>query len=235
MFESGYFADLTIRCGDHKWKAHKAIVCGQSEWFRKAFTGGFKVRTDAATMGGASRQRPSFPSSPSASSAKRARADPVDLSNGADTTPVVDLTNEPDTIATIDLTNVADNTPEAGAKDAKAKGAPSITLCPEQEELVQLALAGHNIFYTGAAGTGKSHVLQQMVARLGAQDKRVHVVASTGRAALNVGGTTTYAYLGIGLAVKIRPCCTRRTSQAIPRLSRAALGRRTSLSLTRSA
>jgi ATP-dependent DNA helicase PIF1 len=72
-------------------------------------------------------------------------------------------------------------------------------LCQEQEELVELAENGRNIFYTGAAGTGKSVTTKAIVDSLQAAGKRVQVVASTGRAALNVGGTTTYAYLGIGL------------------------------------
>lgn len=69
-------------------------------------------------------------------------------------------------------------------------------LCPEQEDLVRLIESGKNVFYTGSAGCGKSTVLKAFVNRLKAQGKRVRIVAPTGRAALNVGGTTTWTFAG---------------------------------------
>jgi ATP-dependent DNA helicase PIF1 len=69
-------------------------------------------------------------------------------------------------------------------------------LCPEQAELVSLIEKGHNVFYTGSAGCGKSTVLKAFVKRLRAQGKQVRIVAPTGRAALNVGGVTTWAFAG---------------------------------------
>ncbi|KAK4168492.1 hypothetical protein QBC43DRAFT_310321 [Cladorrhinum sp. PSN259] len=38
---SDKFSDMTIRCGDRVFKAHRAIVCSQSAFFDKALTGGF--------------------------------------------------------------------------------------------------------------------------------------------------------------------------------------------------
>ena len=67
-------------------------------------------------------------------------------------------------------------------------------LHPEQENIIQTIEAGHNVFYTGSAGTGKSTVLKAMVQRLQKLEKQVDIVAPSGIAALNVGGQTIYAY-----------------------------------------
>lgn len=69
-------------------------------------------------------------------------------------------------------------------------------LCPEQAELVSLIEQGHNVFYTGSAGCGKSTVLKAFVKRLRESGKKVRIVAPTGRAALNVGGSTTWTFAG---------------------------------------
>lgn len=69
-------------------------------------------------------------------------------------------------------------------------------LCPEQAELVSLIEQGHNVFYTGSAGCGKSTVLKAFVKRLRQDGKQVRIIAPTGRAALNVGGSTTWTYAG---------------------------------------
>ena len=53
---------------------------------------------------------------------------------------------------------------------------------------------GHNVFYTGSAGTGKSTVLKAFVQRLKDQGKHVDIVAPSGIAALNVGGMTIFSY-----------------------------------------
>jgi ATP-dependent DNA helicase PIF1 len=123
-------------------------------------------------------QKRSYSLSPPPPTAKKARSDFVDLTGH-------------------ESEGVAQNVPAEYASE-------SVVLCKEQKVLVELARNGCNIFYTGAAGTGKSVTLKAIVASLQADGKRVHVVASTGRAALNVGGTTTYAYLGIDLTVNTR-------------------------------
>ncbi|AYU78605.1 DNA repair and recombination helicase protein PIF6, putative [Leishmania donovani] len=93
----------------------------------------------------------------------------------------------------------------------------------EQQRAVQLVRAGHNVFVSGAAGTGKTewllHVLQHVLPRtrqhrgakgkadLGAEDEeqehavetgRVAVTAATGIAARLIGGKTVHAFSGIG-------------------------------------
>ncbi|KAG8166646.1 hypothetical protein KVR01_002335 [Diaporthe batatas] len=69
-------------------------------------------------------------------------------------------------------------------------------LSPEQANVVALAASGRNIFYTGSAGCGKSTVLRAIVKRLKQMDKCVVVLAPTGRAALAVGGMTTWSFAG---------------------------------------
>lgn len=54
---------------------------------------------------------------------------------------------------------------------------------------------GHNLFITGPAGSGKSYLIEYLVKYHGANS-----TASTGLAALNVGGTTIHKWAGIGIA-----------------------------------
>jgi ATP-dependent DNA helicase PIF1 len=80
---------------------------------------------------------------------------------------------------------------------ANANTEPS--LCPEQAALVNLILSGRNVFYTGSAGCGKSTVLKAFVKRLKehpTRPKRVDIIAPTGRAALDINGSTFWTYAG---------------------------------------
>lgn len=70
------------------------------------------------------------------------------------------------------------------------------SLCPEQAALVNLIMQGHNVFYTGSAGCGKSTVLKAFVKKLTESGRTVRIVAPTGRAALNFGGMTTWTFAG---------------------------------------
>ena len=69
-------------------------------------------------------------------------------------------------------------------------------LCEEQAALVNLIMSGRNVFYTGSAGCGKSTVLKNFVKRLKEAGKKVDIIAPTGRAALDVNGTTFWTYAG---------------------------------------
>jgi ATP-dependent exoDNAse (exonuclease V) alpha subunit len=71
-------------------------------------------------------------------------------------------------------------------------------LSEQQKEVVERFESGKNIFVTGGAGSGKSYLLNYLkrnYAKLGFE-----VAASTGVAALNVGGSTIHSWAGIGLA-----------------------------------
>ena len=60
---------------------------------------------------------------------------------------------------------------------------------------------GENVFFTGSAGTGKSVLLREIIAwcrdRYGYE--RVAVTASTGIAAINIGGCTLHSWAKIKL------------------------------------
>ena len=74
-------------------------------------------------------------------------------------------------------------------------------LSAEQQAAAVRALAGENLFITGAAGTGKSflmrYVIQELKKSRGAE--AVAVTAPTGIAAVNIGGSTIHSFSGIGL------------------------------------
>ena len=75
-----------------------------------------------------------------------------------------------------------------------------IDLSLEQRAVFEKVKNGHSIFFTGAAGTGKSYLLRRIVEW--ARDRQratIAVTASTGMAAINVGGSTIYSWAGIGL------------------------------------
>ena len=70
------------------------------------------------------------------------------------------------------------------------------SLCDEQLALVGLIMEGKNVFYTGSAGCGKSTVLNHFVTLLRRENKRVDILAPTGRAALAINGRTLHSYAG---------------------------------------
>ena len=76
-----------------------------------------------------------------------------------------------------------------------------MALNKEQEIAINLICSGKSIFLTGNAGTGKTHILNQAIDRLTAQDKVVATTALTGCAALLLGrkAKTLHSWAGIGL------------------------------------
>ncbi len=72
-----------------------------------------------------------------------------------------------------------------------------ITLSPEQECVLTDVGSGRNVLVTGSAGTGKSTILREAAVRFG---KDLPICASTGIAAVNVGGMTIHSWAGLGLA-----------------------------------
>lgn len=84
----------------------------------------------------------------------------------------------------------------------RARTEASRSLSPEQLAVVESVVAGNNVFFTGSAGTGKSHTLRAIVCELRTRYFRggeVCVVASTGIAATHVGGTTLHSFAGVGI------------------------------------
>lgn len=58
---------------------------------------------------------------------------------------------------------------------------------------------GHNVYLTGSAGSGKTHVLNQYIKYLKDNDVDVGVTASTGIAATHMSGVTIHSWAGLGI------------------------------------
>ncbi len=103
------------------------------------------------------------------------------------------------------------------------KTAPSAhTLTECQEKAMNILLRQGNVFLTGAAGTGKSFLLSRYLQ--GKDGHEFPVVASTGAAAVIVGGRTFHSFFGIGIMEGgISATVTRalRSKRVITRLQRA--------------
>ena len=93
-----------------------------------------------------------------------------------------------------------------GAETKKAEGAEAdadddTSLSPEQQEVVSAILAGQSVFFTGPAGTGKSRILKRLTEEL--EERKMisstYFTATTGIAALNIGGKTLDKFVGCGL------------------------------------
>jgi ATP-dependent DNA helicase PIF1 len=91
-----------------------------------------------------------------------------------------------------------------GLSRSHTKKSAAITLSEEQRHVMSLVVdKSQSVFFTGAAGTGKSVLMRAIIADLKkkyAKDpERVAVTASTGLAACNIGGMTLHSFSGIGL------------------------------------
>jgi ATP-dependent DNA helicase PIF1 len=92
----------------------------------------------------------------------------------------------------------------------------------EQRRILDFMKTGKNVFMTGAAGTGKSFTLKEIVKWAHSRGTSIAVTSSTGTSAISIGGRTVYSYLGIGLAQKdpyqIYLHVKRKYSQTIKKL-----------------
>jgi ATP-dependent DNA helicase PIF1 len=71
------------------------------------------------------------------------------------------------------------------------------TLSPEQQEALSLLESGENIFLTGGAGCGKSFLIREFIREL--DPKQFPILASTGTAAVLLGGRTFHSFFGLGI------------------------------------
>lgn len=72
----------------------------------------------------------------------------------------------------------------------------------DQTRALDLVKAGHNVFITGPAGTGKTYTVRSIVEWVRSAGIPFGITATTGAAAILIGGKTLHSYLGIGLARK---------------------------------
>lgn len=68
------------------------------------------------------------------------------------------------------------------------------TPSPEQQRVIDAVGNNENIFITGVAGTGKSFLIDEI-----RKYYKVSVTATTGIAALNIGGSTIHSWAGLGV------------------------------------
>lgn len=68
---------------------------------------------------------------------------------------------------------------------------------PEQRKALKTLEAGGNVFLTGVAGSGKTHVLLEFLR--GKDPRSFPVLASTGAAAILLGGRTFHSFFGLGV------------------------------------
>jgi ATP-dependent DNA helicase PIF1 len=77
----------------------------------------------------------------------------------------------------------------------------SITLGKAQQKAFDAVVSGKNALISGQGGTGKSLIVSMLVEHLRyTLHKQVQITASTGMAAVALGGCTIHSWLGTGLA-----------------------------------
>jgi ATP-dependent DNA helicase PIF1 len=70
-------------------------------------------------------------------------------------------------------------------------------LTVKQNQFLNEAYEGKNIFLTGKAGTGKSYIVNEMIALLKSEGRKVIACAPTGIAAINIKGQTIHSLFGL--------------------------------------
>lgn len=93
------------------------------------------------------------------------------------------------------------------------------TLTPSQELAFGEYLSGSNIFLTGKAGTGKSHLMKKIIRDAEAKGRNVMTCATTGVAAVSIEGTTLHRAfaLPVGINDPHALCSDQEKMQAIER------------------
>ncbi len=110
--------------------------------------------------------------------------------------------------------------PPVNAHTLPTRGNAELTPC-QDAALDRLSREG-NVFLTGAAGTGKSFLLSRYLAGKSSDD--FPIVASTGAAAVLVGGRTFHSFFGLGIfegGVEAAIARALRSSKLVYRLRRA--------------
>lgn len=74
-----------------------------------------------------------------------------------------------------------------------------------QKEALDILKLGHNVFLTGAAGSGKTYLLNQYIRYLKVNDVDVGITASTGIAATHMNGKTIHSWAHISIKEELSP------------------------------
>jgi ATP-dependent DNA helicase PIF1 len=84
-------------------------------------------------------------------------------------------------------------------------------LNPDQKKALELLNSGENVFLTGGAGCGKSFVVKHFTRDL--ESKQTPILASTGAAAVLLGGRTFHSFFGLGIMEGGAEATFQRASQ----------------------
>jgi ATP-dependent DNA helicase PIF1 len=68
-----------------------------------------------------------------------------------------------------------------------------------QKEALDILKLGYNVYLTGSAGSGKTHLLNTYIEYLKKHGVEVGITASTGIAATHLGGVTIHSWSGLGI------------------------------------
>lgn len=69
----------------------------------------------------------------------------------------------------------------------------------KQKQALDILKSGRNVYLTGAAGSGKTHIINEYISYLRDRGVRPGVTASTGIAATHIGGVTIHSWSGVGI------------------------------------
>lgn len=93
-------------------------------------------------------------------------------------------------------------------------------LSPEQNHALDILQSGENVFLTGGAGSGKSFLIRHFMQ--GLSSKEFPILASTGAAAVLLGGRTFHSFFGLGIMDGGPQKTLDRVSQDLKTLKRIA-------------
>lgn len=82
-------------------------------------------------------------------------------------------------------------------KKSSAKNQELLELSDEQKIALEVLESGENVFVTGGAGSGKSFLIRHFMREL--SPKQFPILASTGAAAVLLGGRTFHSFFGLGI------------------------------------
>lgn len=75
----------------------------------------------------------------------------------------------------------------------------------KQKEALSILKTGENVFLTGAAGSGKTFLLNEYIDYLKENEVATAITASTGIAATHLGGRTVHSWCGMGIEDDLSP------------------------------